>query len=206
MNDQEKKDQRYNTKRPAGNDNNKLMKKPNFEKKFKGKKDTRNNNSQGTNGMHNSMPLTREHQLKLGAGQGKPSSNNPHGFSKKQLTILNFLIEQDSGSPIKNIIENGNFSSWGGESNSYKNNEKGTYKKNMSFNMFQPQVKKEETTPEKEPETDDDSTLMKQVKKDIERIENSNLDLQPTITSFVVSLPSPIDFPCSYIARRFCAT
>ena len=76
MNDQEKKDQRYNNKRPAGKEqNNKLIKKPNFEKKFKGKKDTRNNNSQGTNEMHNSMPLTREHQVKLGAGQGKPSPN-----------------------------------------------------------------------------------------------------------------------------------
>ena len=43
MNDQEKKDQRYNNKRPAGKDsNNKLIKKPNYEKKFKGKKDTRN--------------------------------------------------------------------------------------------------------------------------------------------------------------------
>ena len=40
--------------------------------------------------------------------------------------------------------------------------------------ILQPQVEKEEYTPEKEPETDDDSTLMKQVKKDIERIENSD--------------------------------
>ena len=56
---QEKKDQKYNNKRPAGKDSsNKIIKKPNNEKKFKGKKDTRNNNSQGTNGMHNSMPLT----------------------------------------------------------------------------------------------------------------------------------------------------
>ena len=112
MNDQEKKDQQYNNKRPAGKEiNNKLLKKPSDEKKFKGKKDTRNNNSQGTNGIHNSMPLTREHQLKLGAGQGKPSASNPNGYSKKQLAILNFVIEQDSGSPIKNVIENGNFSS-----------------------------------------------------------------------------------------------
>ena len=117
VNDQEKRDQKYNNKRPAGKEsNNKLLKKPSNEKKFKGKKDTRNNNSQGTNGMHNSMPLTREHQVKLGAGQGKPSASNPNGYSKKQLTILNFLTEQDSGSPIKNVIENGNFSSWGGNS------------------------------------------------------------------------------------------
>ena len=62
MTDKEKKDQKYNIKRPAGKEpNNKIIKKPNYDKKFKGKKDTRNNNSQGTNGMHNSMPLTREH-------------------------------------------------------------------------------------------------------------------------------------------------
>ena len=62
MTDQEKRDQKYNNKRPAGKEsNNKLLKKPSNEKKFKGKKDTGNNNSQGTNGMHNSMPLTRGH-------------------------------------------------------------------------------------------------------------------------------------------------
>ena len=61
MTDQEKKDQKYNNKRSAGKEsNNKIIKKPNYDRKFKGKKDTRNNNSQGTNGMHNSMPLTRE--------------------------------------------------------------------------------------------------------------------------------------------------
>ena len=94
MTDQEKEDQKYNNKRPAGKEsNNQIIKKPNYDKKFKGKKDTRNNNSQGTNGMHSSMPLTREHQVKLGAGQGKPTPSNPHGYSKKQLHILNFLIE-----------------------------------------------------------------------------------------------------------------
>ena len=136
MNDQEKKDQKYNNKRPAGKDSsNKIIKKPNNEKKFKGKKDTRNNNSQGTNGMHNSMPLTREHQVKLGAGQGKPSPSNPNGYSKKQLTILNFLIEQESGSPIKNVIENRNFSSWGGNSMSaYTRNKSDTHTGGMSFN------------------------------------------------------------------------
>ena len=89
--------------------------------------------------MHNSMPLPREHQVKLGAGQGKPSPSNPHGFSKKQLTILNFLIEQESGSPIENIIENGNSSSWGGNSmNAYTRNNNDTHTGGLSFNMFSP--------------------------------------------------------------------
>ena len=140
MTDQEKKDQKYNNKRPAGKESsNKITKKPNYDKKFKGKKDTRNNNSQGTNWMHNSMPLTREHQVKLGAGQGKPTPSNPNGYSKKQLTILNFLIEQESGSPIKNIIKNGIFSSWGGNSMSaYTRSKSDTHTGGMSFNMFSP--------------------------------------------------------------------
>ena len=140
MTDQEKEDQKYNNKRPAGKEsNNQIIKKPNYDKKFKGKKDTRNNNSQGTNGMHSSMPLTREHQVKLGAGQGKPTPSNPHGYSKKQLHILNFLIEQESGSPIKNIIENGNFRIWGGNSMSaYTRNNSDTHTGGMSFDMFSP--------------------------------------------------------------------
>ena len=81
------------------------------------------------------MPLTREHHLKLGAGQGKPSASNPNGYSKKQLAILNFVIEQDSGSPIKNVIENRNFSSWGGNSMSaYTRNKSDTHTGGMSFN------------------------------------------------------------------------
>ena len=46
---QEKRDQKYNNKRPAGKENNnnnyKINKKNNGDKKFKGNKDTRNNNS-----------------------------------------------------------------------------------------------------------------------------------------------------------------
>ena len=70
--------------------------------------------------------------------------------------------------------------SWGGVSESYKNNENGAYKKNMSFNMFQPPVNKDDTTPRKEPETDEDldSTFMKDVKKDIRRMEKSDHDLR----------------------------
>ena len=142
MTDQEKRDQKYSTKRPAvkeNNNSNKFKKKINGEKKFKGKKDTRNNYSHGTNGMHNNMPLTREHQFKLGAGRGKPSASNPNGYSKRQIAVLNFLIEQDSGGPIKNVNENGNFSSWGGSAmNAYTVKKNDIHTKGMSFNMFSP--------------------------------------------------------------------
>ena len=134
MTDQEKRDQRYSTKRPAvkENNNNTYTKKINREKKCKGKKDTRNNNSH-----HNNMPLTREHQFMLGAGQGKPSVSNPNGYSKKQMIILNFLIEQESRGPIKNVNENVNFNSWGGSAmNAYTVNKNDVHTKGMSFNMF----------------------------------------------------------------------
>ena len=63
MSDQEKKDHKYNTKRPGAkkNSTNKSMKSNNGDRKFKGKKDTRNKYSQSTNGVHNNMPLTKEH-------------------------------------------------------------------------------------------------------------------------------------------------
>ena len=71
----------------------KLTKGISNEKKFKGKPDLRNNNSKGTNGMQNNMPLTREHQMMLGEGEVKPS--NARGFSKKQLTVLNFFRDKN---------------------------------------------------------------------------------------------------------------
>ena len=46
MTDQEKRDQKYNSKKPAVKEsinNSKINKNNNGEKKFKGKKDTRNN-------------------------------------------------------------------------------------------------------------------------------------------------------------------
>ena len=55
------------------------------DKKFKGKADTRNNSSKGTNGMHNNMPLTQEHQMELGKGESKPTPGNPKGYSKRQI-------------------------------------------------------------------------------------------------------------------------
>ena len=41
------------------------MKGTTIAKKIKGKQDMRNNNSKGSNGMHNNIPLTKEHQMML---------------------------------------------------------------------------------------------------------------------------------------------
>ena len=41
------------------------------EKKLKGKSDTKNNNSKGTNGMHDNISLTK-HQMEPGKGKSKP--------------------------------------------------------------------------------------------------------------------------------------
>ena len=74
---------------------NQLTKGISNEKKFKGKLDLKNSNSKGTNGMQNNMPLTEEHQMMLGEGEVKPTPSNPRGFSKKQLTVLNFFRDKD---------------------------------------------------------------------------------------------------------------
>ena len=91
MSEQEKEDQKYIIKQPGSKE-----KYTNKRDTFYRKTDTRNHNSIGTiNGLHNNMPLTKEHQLKIGAGQSKPTSNNPKGYSKKQITVLNLLLNQD---------------------------------------------------------------------------------------------------------------
>ena len=61
-------------------------------KKFKGKPDLRTNNSKGTDGMHNNIPLTKEHQMVLGDGEAKATPSNPRGFSKRQINVLSFTI------------------------------------------------------------------------------------------------------------------
>ena len=94
----ERKEQNYIAKPPGKKENFvSRPKKSNFsEKKFKGKTDTRKNNSKGTNGMHNNMPLTKEHQMEVGKGESKPTPGNPKGYSKRQLTVLNFFRSRKS--------------------------------------------------------------------------------------------------------------
>ena len=98
MNEQQKKESGFDKNRPDMKSNNKDM-------KFKWKRDTRNNNLSGTNGMHNSVTLTREHQMQLGEPKGKIREKNPKG---------NYLNNsQNSPEPsIQNVIGQDNFSSW----------------------------------------------------------------------------------------------
>ena len=72
------------------------------------------NNSSGTNGMHNNVPLTREHQMQLGEPKGKITEKSPKGYSKFQNKLWNYL-NYSQNSPlqsIQNIIGQDNFSSW----------------------------------------------------------------------------------------------
>ena len=105
-------------------------------KKFKGKPDLRNNNSKGKNGMHNGMPLTKEHQRVLGEGEAKPTPTNPRGYSKRQLSVLSFLRDKD-GKMANQSNDDGHFSSWGDELNSLRGNEMNN-KDGFNLNMFQP--------------------------------------------------------------------
>ena len=101
------------------------------------------------------------------------------------------------------INDDGNFSSWGGESESYRNNENGAYKKNMSFNMFQPPVNKDDITPRKEPETNEvlDSTLMRDVKKDMGRMEKLDHDIRVTINTNAMHLSNIVREMDVYVER-----
>ena len=74
----ERKEQNYIAKPPGKRENftGRPKKSNTGDKKFKGKADTRNNNSKGTNGMHNNMPLTKEHHMELGKGESKLTPGN----------------------------------------------------------------------------------------------------------------------------------
>ena len=65
-----------------------LLKRPKLDNKNKLKKSIKNDNSSGTNGMHNSssvtaIPLTREHYMVIGNSRGKILDTNSNGLSDK---------------------------------------------------------------------------------------------------------------------------
>ena len=122
-------------------------------KKFKGKQDLRSNNSKGTNGMHNNIPLTKEHQMMLGEGEVMPTPSNPRGFSKRQLTVLSFFKDREVKMNSNQSNDDGHLSSWGNEKNSFRGI-KNTYKNGFNLNMFQPSG---EGTPTRNPNSDSES-------------------------------------------------
>ena len=168
MSEQEKKDQNYIAKVPDKKTmSSKPMKGAPAAKKFKGKPDLRNNNSKGTNNMHNGMPLTKEHQRVLGEGEAKPTPTNPREYSKRQLSVLSFLREKDD-KMANQSNDDGHFSSWGNEQNSFRGSEI-NYNDGFNLNMFQPAG---EGTPSRSPKKViiDESTLMRKAVKDMKRI------------------------------------
>ena len=84
MNERQKKVLGFDKNRPDKDSKNYDMKSNNKDKKFKGKRDTRNNISPGTNGKQNGVPLMREYQMQLGEQKGKITEKNPKGYSKFQ--------------------------------------------------------------------------------------------------------------------------
>ena len=61
--------------------------------------------------MHNNILLTKEHQMMLGEGESKPTQSNPRGYSKKQITVLNFLNGRESKNRLSQSNDDGHFSS-----------------------------------------------------------------------------------------------
>ena len=169
MSEQEKKEQNYIAKVPDKKIMSaKPMKGAPAAKKFKGKPDLRNNNSKGTNGMHNNTPLTKEHQIVLGDGETKATPSNPRGYSKRQLSFLSFLRERDGKANTNQSNVDGHFSSWGNEKNSFRGIEN-NYMNGFTLNMFQPAG---EGTPSRASNRDelDDSTIIRRAERDIKRI------------------------------------
>ena len=161
MTDQERKDQNYVAKVPEKKTfPSKPMKGAPAAKKFKGKSDLGNNNSKGTNGMHNNIPLTKEHQMVLGDGETKATPSNPRGFSKRQLSFLSFLRDRDGKAITNQNNDDGHFSSWGNENNSLRGIEN-NYKNGFNLNMFQSPG---EGTPTRDPNTCavEESTIVKE--------------------------------------------
>ena len=80
MSEQQKKDTGYDKDRKDYN------KKTKINNKNKLRNSIKNNDSSGTNGMHNpssvyAIPLTREHYMVIGNPRGKISDPNPNGLS-----------------------------------------------------------------------------------------------------------------------------
>ena len=177
MTEQERKDQNYVAKVPEKkNFTGKHMKGTTIAKKFKGKQDMRNNNSKETNGMHNNIPLTKEHQMMLGEGEVKPTPGNPRGFSKRQLTVLSLFKDREVKNNINQSNDDGHFSSWRDEKNSFRGIEN-NYKNGFNLNLFKSSTN--EVTPSREPVLNEveESTLMRRALGDIARIAR---EIQPS--------------------------
>ena len=102
----------------------------------------------------------------LGEGEAKPTPTNPRGYSKRQLSVLSFLREKD-GKMANQSSDDGHFSSWGNEKNSFRASEI-KYKNGFNLNMFQPAG---EGTPNRSSMRVkiDDSTLMRKAVKDMKK-------------------------------------
>ena len=118
--------------------------------------------------------------MELGKGESKPTPGHPKGCSKRQITVLNLFRDRDSKNRIRNSNDDGNFSSWRGETNSFRNSENVEYKKGMAFNTFRPSDR-ENTTPSRDPTVDEvyNSTLMKGARREIIKI--GELEPNPAI-------------------------
>ena len=153
MNDQEKLESQVTGKQEKGI--------PNGKKYIKKEKvnSMKNNNSNGTNGMHNntrninnSIPLTREHQVRVGTPRGVSNSSNPNGYSAFQRKLMSSLQKSDinvqsmanSNSNIlngqnmfnNNNVNNGNFETWNNVSLQPFNNNNNHNNHNMNNNTY----------------------------------------------------------------------
>ena len=122
MTEQEKEDTGYEMRIDS-------RKKARFNKKDGLKNSMNNNNSSGTNGMHNpnsakSIPTTREHYMAIDNRRGKITDSKPRRLSKTQLhTTKSISILENNNKSInyKNKYMQGHFKSWENQHNMNSN-------------------------------------------------------------------------------------
>ena len=94
--------------------------------KNKLKNSMKNNNSSGTNGMHNpssvtAIQLTREHYMVIGNPRGKISDANPNGLSKEQMHTMKSILIYENNENNNNSSNNDNNNNMQGHFESWKN-------------------------------------------------------------------------------------
>ena len=89
-------------------------------------------------------------------------------YSKRQLSFLSFLRERDDKATNQSN-EDGHFSSWGNEKNSFRGNEI-NYKNGFNLNMFQPAGEGTPSSVASKRDKFDESTILRKAVRDIKRI------------------------------------
>ena len=110
----------------------------------------------------------------LGKGEATSTRSNPRRFSKRQFNVHSFLRDREVKTNIIQNNDDGHFSSWGNEKNSFRGIEN-SYKNGFNLNMFHPSTNAD--TPIRNPSMIEveETTIMKRALVVIARISPKSL-------------------------------